>query len=562
MRFEADTAVRLAVRFAPEAGESLRGYLLRLAEANGYPGLSWLAQKVWRSQHVGSLGPQEAAALGALVDLGPGIADTLGPAATKGGWVGSDANQKAPRNLVNRTQPKVCPACLAERKVLRAVWEIRFWLVCPTHGCGMLDACPRCRRPLGWDRSRVDRCCEAAPLAEHRAPPAPAAAIDLARLFARAVGLPAPAPSVPLRELAGHLDFEALSRLAAHLGTLGAGKGTGGSASCAAVHASSPFHRTSEMLSGWPHGLHKAIDASRDAEAARGRASFALEFPELHYVLKYHLADEAFSFVRQAAVSHVHARHPGSMLRHGPSPSAELRGSLVPVREVVRVFGVGGRTVVAHAQRGAFRALCRSKGTRRRWLVDLDDFGKFVREQGLVQRPRGGSRATERHINMSRIQAGHALGIDRQALERLRVSGILGAPVVGAGGRPIVRKEAVEALLAEFDARAAQGQQAGAATRGRPTEGGPPHRHAAGDLGPSLGDGAPAGRDRRIRTGLGEVPVRPFRLARHPRPRSETGCGRLTSRLRFSLRMRASSARLAARPAAPWAGKRALRVAR
>lgn len=463
----------LVVRFAPEAGESLRGYLLRLAEANGYPYPSWLAEAIWGDRHVGLLGPRTAAILAAKAGAGAGDGDLLGSATTRKGLVLFGPGVALPQRLFDLSRPKVCPACMVEREVLFAAWDLAFWRVCPTHGCDMLNVCPACRLPLRWGRSRVGRCCDGMPFDSQRTLAASDAAIDLARAFARAAGFPAPSPSAALQGLAGNLGLAALHELVACLGTLGAPAGAAQSTSRRLDHEAL-FRRSAAALSDWPRGLHEAIDASRDADAGRGTTSFQLEFPALYRALaKRRLAGNEFAFVRRAAVAHVETRHPWLLLRCGPPAPAGGAGSLVPLKEAARVFGLGRRVIVAHARRGAFRALSRPIGAHTRWYVDLDGLGAFIRERGLAQSPRHRSRPADRRINMTREQAARTLGVGRNAIERLRTSGALGASVAGANGHPTVHEDAVEALLAKFEALLSPKQGTGMAPGGGPPAGGP-----------------------------------------------------------------------------------------
>lgn len=53
--------------------------------------------------------------------------------------------------------PQVCPACLAEDRIARAIWSVCLVTSCPLHGNRLLDRC-QCGRPTHWRRPALDIC--------------------------------------------------------------------------------------------------------------------------------------------------------------------------------------------------------------------------------------------------------------------------------------------------------------------------------------------------------------------------------------------------------------------
>jgi hypothetical protein len=54
--------------------------------------------------------------------------------------------------------PRLCPACLRERLIWWAVWDLGLVTACPIHRCLLFNQCPACRRKLAWQRLAVHQC--------------------------------------------------------------------------------------------------------------------------------------------------------------------------------------------------------------------------------------------------------------------------------------------------------------------------------------------------------------------------------------------------------------------
>ncbi|MFH5925625.1 hypothetical protein [Roseomonas xinghualingensis] len=53
---------------------------------------------------------------------------------------------------LHHRQRLVCPACLAEKVVHRARWDLLGFGDCSRHGTQLLWRCPACEEAIGWDR--------------------------------------------------------------------------------------------------------------------------------------------------------------------------------------------------------------------------------------------------------------------------------------------------------------------------------------------------------------------------------------------------------------------------
>lgn len=144
---------RVVVRSVPEAGESLYGWALRLAEANGYRGaksifslLKAVPASVVRKQD------RLAQLVGGSPDDFKAYTTEQNAALYYGGELGLGWQ------YFSAKQPKACPACLAEEGILKSVWNLKIWRYCPEHSCKLISVCPFCSKPLVRGQRAVYRC--------------------------------------------------------------------------------------------------------------------------------------------------------------------------------------------------------------------------------------------------------------------------------------------------------------------------------------------------------------------------------------------------------------------
>lgn len=148
-----------ALRRYPD--ESGLGFLLRVAEANGYENHSWIIE----TAGIGSRPPADRSIaierLAGLLEMPvQGLVGTLyfTTSTTLGPGYRDFFGHRIGRPFVNRAKPRVCPHCLEERGYLSAMWDLAPVAICLRHGCWLIDTCRRCRRRLSWSRSSVGKC--------------------------------------------------------------------------------------------------------------------------------------------------------------------------------------------------------------------------------------------------------------------------------------------------------------------------------------------------------------------------------------------------------------------
>lgn len=178
----------LPLRIDIEPGESLNGFLLRLAEGNGrthprqilgkdltwaYPGYSGGGGLL---EAVAPLSGLPVEALRKLCWEVPEVR----PA--DGRFVRLYQGQLLDRPDLRHKRRAACPACMKEKSFHRARWDLLALGDCSQHGTELVTRCqkPDCGRFLDWDRCSIRECACGYPLSEITGSPARDDRLDLA----------------------------------------------------------------------------------------------------------------------------------------------------------------------------------------------------------------------------------------------------------------------------------------------------------------------------------------------------------------------------------------------
>lgn len=159
-----------------ETGESLAGYLARLAEGNGYPGVRALLHAA-SVPYAGSTRTQilklctDQAQLACLSRMAVGDPHHLDhfvceplphPSRTHPMQVPTEALYRNERRVdldaLLPVRAPVCTQCLDEFGYVREEWELAPVTVCSIHGCQLIDQCAKCKSGLSWDRPEIALC--------------------------------------------------------------------------------------------------------------------------------------------------------------------------------------------------------------------------------------------------------------------------------------------------------------------------------------------------------------------------------------------------------------------
>jgi hypothetical protein len=149
---------KLVVTPKPQHGESYMGFVLRTAEANGYPSINTVLR------HAGMTENEMRSARPPLEKLAPLYGRTvedfavLGETRTANGRFLPLMNQPLPAIYLRSKHARVCPECVRDHGHIQAFWEMRHAVACPAHGRMALSQCPQCHRPIDWWRRGLTTC--------------------------------------------------------------------------------------------------------------------------------------------------------------------------------------------------------------------------------------------------------------------------------------------------------------------------------------------------------------------------------------------------------------------
>lgn len=150
---------------APFASEALPGYVLRLAEANGYDNIGKLLRfsgfegggSGWMNIDLGKL----ANATGMPISVFRPF--SLKPLDNRPHRWSVNGNLVIRRD-VTLTKARICPICVSEMGYIEATWLLDIFIGCPRHSITANWFCNSCKRPLVWRRKGLLTCRCGAPI--------------------------------------------------------------------------------------------------------------------------------------------------------------------------------------------------------------------------------------------------------------------------------------------------------------------------------------------------------------------------------------------------------------
>lgn len=150
------------IRPRPETGESLQGFLLRLAALYNWQSIEALCSDVVHAESKKRF----------LLDGHDKVEEIAGALAPKLGVerelllerftsvfhrVGAERASSAARDRVIGV-PRICPGCASEGRVFRDDWQLGHVVRCEHHGVDLIGACPSCEKPFKWRSTLLDGC--------------------------------------------------------------------------------------------------------------------------------------------------------------------------------------------------------------------------------------------------------------------------------------------------------------------------------------------------------------------------------------------------------------------
>lgn len=155
----------------PYKFESLKGFILRSSEANGYtsPTTMLSSAGLTNGEMISIIPPLEK--LAPLFNLSTaeivklGYRKPLGSPSAKHIWL---HNHQLPTYYLNIKVPKICTECIVESGFTESFWDLKHAIACPKHNRYLLKTCPDCKKQLSWFRLGLLTCKCGCDLSKHR----------------------------------------------------------------------------------------------------------------------------------------------------------------------------------------------------------------------------------------------------------------------------------------------------------------------------------------------------------------------------------------------------------
>jgi hypothetical protein len=374
--------------------ESLLGYTLRVAEANGYD-TPWHVLSVadvvqGQMQTAGFPVKKLAAVLGRepeALDDAAYRRDSTGEYQLLGQSLGSGLNYR-PLRL---KKPAICHHCVEELHYIDAFWDLNFAVACPHHGIIATEACPVCSAPLTWFRPGLLQCKCGADLNHISTSAADPAVVELMRLlFAKVHGqasAPGPADLLPTDMLA-RLSLRALLDL---IGTMGS-FAFSGQARDRATSAFKIVSAAAEALQHWPHGYRAFLHRlnTHTGNQASKTVSLRQRYMSFYAAMFNDRRDlQGFSFLRAEFIRFGLNEWGRGLVDPRMTKGVDIAGRFASRSQLAKAIGVDSRTLGKWAEDGKISLDSSGSGKRgRRYMGDLASLPIPQEAEGRILRQR------------------------------------------------------------------------------------------------------------------------------------------------------------------------------
>lgn len=387
----------------PKDDESFLGYVIRLAEQNGYENPSWILSLT--NIPKGTLYPGYSF-LPITSEPFQLLTTLSGSTATKlsslnyqpvGEWythIYQFFGLPVHRSFIRPAHPKVCPACLREASYCRRIWEYALITACPVHQCMLVDECPHCKRHIRWSRKEVSNCPCKFDWRETPTSSVQEYELNLARVIYRLCGLPCgesksyvssqnPALRLSLHDLTQAVIFMA-GQLHGH--SLTTGWPLLSSRRVKDLHKL--FVGAYYIFDDWPNHLYEFLHWWRVQEKSsfptyqRLRSVLYKDFDKLYFGLYKILADSQFDFIRSAFVDYLHEEWEGydlSLFTGKKSTGRYRKVKYVSKSDARRLLDADDEWINHNIRTGRLKTKVLSKGMKRLIFIDVMDVAKLTR---------------------------------------------------------------------------------------------------------------------------------------------------------------------------------------
>ncbi|MGD0281787.1 MAG: TniQ family protein [Dissulfurispiraceae bacterium] len=381
----------------PYKDESFPGFLLRLAEKNGYDRLSWILQMAGIEKPIYSLPGnlpldmrKALSELSRVVGVGKEeLLSLLYVQQREGVTLEKNASysQVIPWHMVRFSRTKVCPECLKEENYCRKIWDLAAVTACPIHKCFLYDECPNCLSPIKWNRFRVSVCdCNY----DFRSAPSLKVKdeyLSLTRHIYFLCGMPLQGVEDeqnenPLYSLELNNLFVAIFFIAGQLRGVNETTGKFSASSRRNIYLLHSLAEAFKVFENWPNNFHSFLLGQRDRYNNDKRLTgLNADFGTFHYYLYKTFADAKFQFIRNAYEKYLSEQWDGGYLtskckfltRRGISHKKYI--TKVKAQEILQVKE---KELDWLLQTGELIGIVKKMKSRRMYLIDLNSVKKRI----------------------------------------------------------------------------------------------------------------------------------------------------------------------------------------
>lgn len=366
----------------PYKFESLKGYILRLSEANGYntPNIMLNSTGMSNGEIISIIPSLDK--LASLFNLSLtemtklGYRKPLGSPSAKHIWL---HNHQLPTYFLNIKLPKICTECIVERGFTESFWDLKHAIACPKHNRYLLTTCPYCKKHLSWFRPGLLTCKCGCDLSQHTGDLLNNQVILGLLAFLRNQLTREPHDYILLRERLGfpveHLQTLTLAELLSIIvkfenkgnyskSTLEDHKG---------YQEGLTLAKVGRALENWPEGLYQYLDSFHDERVSPQGFGLRKQFESFcGSLFKSDIPKEKISFIKDAFIKFGAEEWKQAYVTNKLDGGTGQGKQLVGICGVAKALGVMNSTAKKIVRQGLIPSTTVTYNGRSRMLFDLD----------------------------------------------------------------------------------------------------------------------------------------------------------------------------------------------
>lgn len=385
----------VCIRVPINSGESIFGYLARVAEANGYDSSTWLLPTAQRMSFNTSKWTMDTIEHVTQITSLPRyeVANRV--------YANTSNNQliffgdRIPSVLVDQPYQegtrKFCPDCLRETGFHSALFDLTPVQVCPQHACRLTTVCPLCAKKVFWGRPTLVTCKACGgDLTAAQTERVPTSELRGLAAIAKRFGFPHRHPDIAGQNLEfadelSHLSSGGVLQLmitfAGYLGH----RSNPNNFLYAKPQMRASLHRVLDIglpfVQRWPEGLFEFLELYASAHGKNVNKIFGLKksFASFYNLLIRQSA-EPWLTVKASFSDYVENHWTGACIPRtylGPD-KVVAHYSRVTVAETCRILGFSPQKVHSLINRGILRASSMGSGRGLPILVEREDIEKIA----------------------------------------------------------------------------------------------------------------------------------------------------------------------------------------